>query len=112
MEITHRPRRLRRSEAIRTLVRETVLHPGDFIQPLFVIEGENICEPIESMPGQFRLSIDTLIEECKLLLDLGVPAVNLFGYSEDKDAQGSASYRSDGLIQRAISEIKLCVPDI
>lgn len=112
MELTHRPRRLRRTESIRTLVRETVLHPGDFIQPLFVIEGQNVREPIDSMPGQFRLSIDMLVEECKVLLDLGVPAVNLFGYSEEKDPQGSASYRSDGLIQRAVSEIKLRVPDI
>ena len=58
MELTHRPRRLRRTDAIRTLVRETVLHPGDFIQPLFVIDGDNVREPIDSMPGQFRLSID------------------------------------------------------
>ncbi len=112
MELTHRPRRLRRTEAIRTLVRETVLHPGDFIQPLFVTEGVNVREPIDSMPGQFRLSIDALVEECKTLNGLGVPAVNLFGYSEEKDAQGSASYQPDGLIQRAVSELKLKVPDL
>ena len=112
MELTHRPRRLRRTEAIRTLVRQTILHPGDFIQPLFVIDGQNVREPIESMPGQFRLSIDALIEECKSLVDLGIPAVNLFGYSEEKDAQGTASYRSDGLIQRAVNEVKQRVPDI
>lgn len=112
MELTHRPRRLRRTEAIRTLVRETVLHPGDFIQPLFVIDGSGVREPIDSMPGQFRLSIDTLVEECKALLDLGVPAVNLFGYSDERDPQGSASYRADGLIQRAVSEIKARVPEI
>ncbi len=112
MELSHRPRRLRRTEAIRTLVRETVLHPGDFIQPLFVIGGDNVREPIDSIPGQFRLSIDSLVEECKALADLGVPAVNLFGYSEDKDAQGSASYRPDGLIQRAVSELKQRVPGV
>ena len=64
------------------------------------------------MPGQFRLSIDKLVEECKELVNLGVPAVNLFGYSEEKDAVGSASFRSDGLIQRAVSEIKSQVSDI
>jgi porphobilinogen synthase len=112
VELTHRPRRLRRTESIRSLVRETVLTPADFIQPMFVIDGSNVREPIESMPGQFRLSIDALVKECKTLLDLGVPAVNLFGYSDEKDAQGSASYRSDGLIQRAVSEIKAKVPDI
>ena len=112
MELTHRPRRLRRTEAIRTLVRETVLHPGDFIQPMFVIDGAGVREPIDSMPGQFRLSIDALVEECRVLMDLGVPAVNLFGYSDEKDAQGTASYRADGLIQRAVSEIKSAVPEI
>ncbi len=112
MELTHRPRRLRRNEAIRTLVRETILHPGDFIQPLFVIEGSGVREPIESMPGQYRLSIDAVVAECKALLDLGVPAVNLFGYSDEKDPQATASFRPDGLIQRAVAELKEKVPDI
>jgi porphobilinogen synthase len=112
VELTHRPRRLRRTEAIRTLVRQTILHPGDFIHPLFVIDGQNVREPIESMPGQFRLSIDALVDECKSLADLGIPAVNLFGYSEEKDAQGTASWRPDGLIQRAVNEVKQRVPDI
>tara|TARA_A100001037_G_scaffold293267_1_gene309673 strand:+ start:4369 stop:5352 length:984 start_codon:yes stop_codon:yes gene_type:complete len=112
LELTHRPRRLRRTEAIRTLVRETLLHPGDFIQPLFVIDGTGVREPIDSMPGQFRLSIDELVKECKALTEVGVPAVNLFGYSDEKDAQGLASYRADGLIQCAIAEIKAHVPDI
>ncbi|HCK12152.1 MAG TPA: porphobilinogen synthase [Candidatus Latescibacteria bacterium] len=112
MELTHRPRRLRRTEAVRTLVRETVLHPGDFIQPLFVIDGTNVREPIDSMPGQFRMSIDALVEECKTLVGLGVPAVNLFGYSDAKDSMGSASSRPDGLIQRAVAKIKAQVPEI
>ena len=112
MELTHRPRRLRRTEAVRTLVRETVIHPGDFIQPLFVIDGTNVREPIDSMPGQFRMSIDALVEECKTLVGLGVPAVNLFGYSDAKDSMGSASSRPDGLIQRAVAKIKAQVPEI
>lgn len=112
MELTHRPRRLRRTEAIRALARETVLHPGDFIQPLFVTEGSGVRDPIDSMPGQFRLSVDALVETCATLVEVGVPAVNLFGYSEEKDAQGSASYRADGLIQRAVAAVKAAVPAI
>lgn len=108
----HRPRRLRRSESIRTLVRETQLNPGDFIQPMFVIDGSGIREPIDSMPGQFRLSIDELVKEASELIEVGVPAVNLFGYSEEKDPEGSASFRKDGLIQRAISALKHEVPDV
>jgi len=103
---------MRRTEAARSLIRETRLHPGDFIQPLFVIDGKGVREPIDSMPGQFRLSIDELVRECGDLLSLGIPAVNLFGYSEEKDAQGSASYRDDGLIQRAIRALKKKLPEL
>ncbi len=112
MDLTHRPRRLRRTEAIRTLARETQLHSGDFIQPMFVIDGEGIREPIDSMPGQFRLSIDELVKESMALHKLGVPAINLFGYSEEKDPEGSASYRQDGLIQRAIRKLKQEMPEV
>ena len=84
MELTQRPRRLRRSEAVRSLVRETSLRVDDLIHPLFVTEGESTREPIESMPGQYRFSIDELVAECQTLSRLGIPAVNLFGYSTEK----------------------------
>ena len=77
MELTQRPRRLRRSEAVRSLVRETSLRVDDLIHPLFVTEGESTREPIESMPGQYRFSVDELVAECQTLSRLGIPAVNL-----------------------------------
>lgn len=112
VDLTHRPRRLRRKESIRALVRETQLHPDDFIQPMFVIEGEGVREPIDSMPGQFRLSIDELVKESTTLHEVGVAAINLFGYSDEKDPEGSASYREDGLIQRAIRALKNEIPEV
>ena len=85
MELIHRPRRLRRTESIRSLVRETWLQPSDFILPLFVVEGKNQRQPIETMPGQHRFSVDEVVRECAQVYDLGIPAVNLFGYSSKKD---------------------------
>ena len=112
MDLVYRPRRLRRTAPIRGLVRETELSPRQLIYPLFVTEGKSVRDHIDSMPGQFRLSTDELARECEELYALGVGAVNLFGYSEEKDELATKSYDSDGLVQRAIRTIKSAVPDL
>lgn len=109
---THRPRRLRRTEPVRSLVRETVLNPGDLIYPMFVAEGEGVRDPITTMPGQHRWSVDTLVEECLEAWDLGVRAVNLFGYSTDKDDMATKSYDPEGLVQRAVRALKEALPEL
>ena len=112
MELTKRPRRLRCSEAVRSLVRETHLRVDDLICPLFVTEGANTRAPIDDMPGQYRFSIDALVNECRELWELGIPAVNLFGYSTQKDDRATQSYDPQGLIQRAIRSLKAAVPEL
>ena len=112
MDLVYRPRRLRRSASIRGLVRETELSPRQLIYPMFVTEGKAVREYIETMPGQFRLSIDELLRECEELYSLGVGAVNLFGFSAVKDAVATKSYDPKGLVQNAIRAIKGAVPDI
>ncbi len=112
MELTHRPRRLRRTESVRNLVRETALRADDLILPMFVTEGEQQRQPIESMPGQFRFSVDELVRECSEIYQLGIPAVNLFGYAEEKDDRATKSYDPNGLIQRAVAAIKETVPEL
>ena len=111
MHLPHRPRRLRRTEPIRRLVRETRLSVDDLIYPMFVLDGSGIQEPIDSMPGQYRWSVDRLVEECRALSDLGINAVNLFGYSEAKDDLATAAYDPSGVIQKAVSAIKTVLPD-
>ena len=112
MELTYRPRRLRRTEPVRTLTRETVLNVGDLIFPMFVTEGVNVREPIDSMPGQFRFSVDELVRECETVFGLGICGVNLFGYSEEKDERATMAYKPDGLIQRAVRALKAALPDL
>mgnify|MGYP001244882366 CR=1 FL=1 len=112
MEFIHRPRRLRRTESIRSLVRETWLHPSDFILPLFVVEGKNQRQPIETMPGQYRFSVDEVVRECIQIYDLGIPAVNLFGYSSKKDDLATQAFAPNGLIPKAIKAIKQEVPGL
>ena len=112
MDLVYRPRRLRRSASIRGLVRETELSPRQLIYPMFVTEGKAVRECIDTMPGQFRLSIDELLRECEELYALGIGAVNLFGYSIEKDKLGSMSYDSGGLIQRAVRAIKKTIPEL
>ena len=107
-----RMRRLRKSEAMRRMVAETVLNPSDFIYPLFVCPGENQCQGIGSMPGVNRFSIDALTEECKAVYDLGVPAVILFGIPEHKDALGTEGYSPKGIVPRAVRAIKKAVPGL
>ena len=112
MDLIKRPRRLRRSEAMRSLVRETSVRVDDLIYPMFVTEGEKTREPIDSMPGQYRFTVDELVAECRELWDLGIPAVNLFGYSTEKDDMATKSYDPEGLIQRAVRGIKAQVPEL
>ena len=112
MDLVYRPRRLRRSAPIRGLVRETELSPQQLIYPMFVTEGKAVREQIESMPGQFRLSVDELVRECEELYALGVGAVNLFGYAVEKDELATKSYAADGLVQQAIRAIKSAVPEL
>ncbi len=105
-----RLRRLRRTEEMRALVRETVLSPKDFIAPLFVCHGENIKKEIPAMPGQYHFSVDRVVEECQELYDLGVSGVMLFGIPEHKDSTGSEAYHDHGIVQQAIRAIKQAVP--
>jgi len=107
-----RPRRLRKSPALRAMVRETSLSVRDFICPLFVQHGKNIKAPIPSMPGQYRFSVDRIIEEVEEIRSLGIPAVLLFGLPETKDPEGTCSYQEDGVVQRAVRAIKEMVPDM
>src|SRR4051812_48527594 len=103
---TTRLRRLRRTTAIRDLFRETLITPGDFVYPLFIVEGEGFRKEISSMPGQYQLSIDKAVSECEELLNLGVASVILFGIPEEKDEFGSGAYVDDGIIQKAVRAIK------
>lgn len=114
LDLTRRPRRMRRSAALRTLASETDLQPGHLIQPLFVIDGEGRAEAIESMPGQFRLPIPKLVEECQELFELGIPAVALFPSLEDalKSDDGREATNPETLVLRAIRAIKANVPEI
>jgi porphobilinogen synthase len=108
----HRPRRLRRTPALRALARETRLHPGDLIDALFVVEGRGVREPIGSMPGVLRLSVDQLGDEAKKIHDLGLGGVILFGIPAHKDALGTSGYDPDGIIARGIRAMKLAEPDL
>lgn len=109
-----RPRRNRKSPAMRNLIRETNLSSHDLIAPLFVIEGKNLSEPIASMPGISRLSIDLLVKECQELYSLGVPCVSLFPAIDGalKDPRASEAYNPHGLYQRAIKEVKNAIPEL
>ena len=107
-----RPRRLRRTESIRRMVRETRLGTDDLILPLFVCHGKGVREPIDSMPGVERLSIDQLVEESREAHDLGIPAVILFGIPEEKDALGSEGYAAEGIIAQAIHAVKDASPEL
>lgn len=103
-------RRLRRSDSLRRMVRETTLAPSDFIAPLFIAPGSGVRKPISSLPGQYHLSADTAVEEAYQLHKLGVPAVLLFGLPPFKDEVGSSSHRDDGVVQAAIRGLKKDIP--
>jgi porphobilinogen synthase len=105
-------RRLRRSEALRGLVRETRLSPADFVYPLFVAHGRGLRQEIESMPGQYHLSVDGLAAEAEELRALGIPAVLLFGLPAAKDEEGSEAYADDGIVQEAVRAFKRAAPEL
>ncbi|MCZ7648112.1 MAG: porphobilinogen synthase [Planctomycetota bacterium] len=109
-----RMRRLRRDENLRRLVRETRVLVGDLIAPLFVCEGEGLRAEIPSMPGVYRHSLDTLVEEARLLHHLGVPAVLLFGIpgEDEKDAEGTQAWTGEGIVQRALRALHEAVPEL
>jgi porphobilinogen synthase len=107
-----RPRRLRRGEALRRLVRETTLGPDNFIYPLFVCPGKGVRREISSLPGQFHFSVDEVAREAEEVAKLGIPAVILFGLPEKKDEVGSEAWHPEGVVQRAIRAIKKAVPEL
>ncbi len=108
----HRPRRLRSSESMRRLVRETRLDPANFVLPLFVCSGEGIRRPISSMPPQAQMSIDVTVEECREIHSLGIGGVMLFGLPESKDEMATGAYDDQGIVQRALRAIKKEVPEL
>jgi porphobilinogen synthase len=114
LDLTQRPRRLRRTATLRAMVEETVLRPADFIAPLFVVEGKAPPDEIKSMPGVFRLGIADLVKECRALHKLKVPAVALFPKLDPKlkDEEGSGALNEDALVLRAVRAVKKAVPEL
>src|SRR6185295_12313853 len=108
----HRKRRLRVSEPMRRLVRETQLEPADFVLPLFVCPGEGIRKPISSMPGNFQLSVDELVKECEGAHALGIGGIILFGIPDKKDEIASDNYDDNGIVQRTIRAVKKAYPSL
>ena len=108
----HRPRRLRRTDAIRSLVRETRLAPENFVLPLFVCPGTGVRREISSMPGVYNLSIDEATKDVAAAYDLGVRSIILFGLPESKDELASGAYAEDGIVQRAIQSIRQSSPEM
>src|SRR5262249_36467442 len=116
----YRPRRLRESPLLRKMVRETQLGVQDLVYPLFAVHGRGVREPTTSMPGQFRLSVDELLKECKDAASMGIPAVLLFGLPAvfpsappaEKDPRGREAYAEDGIIQQAGRAVKETIPDL
>lgn len=114
LDLTQRPRRLRRTASLRAMVEETVLRPADFIAPLFVIEGKGEPDEIKSMPGVFRLNLADLVKECRSLHEAGVPAVALFPKLDPalKDHEGTLALDEDALVLRAVRAVKKAVPQL
>ena len=107
-----RPRRLRRTEALRRMVRETTLSVDNLMYPLFICPGQGVHKEIPSLPGQYHLSIDELGREAESLAKLGIPSVMLFGLPEKKDSVGSEAWHPEGIVQRAIRALKKATPDL
>ena len=108
----YRPRRLRESTLIRRIVRETRLGVENLILPVFAVHGRGVREPIGSMPGVFRLSVDELLKEAKDAASMGIPAVLLFGIPQSKDPRGSEAYAEDGIVQQVARAVKETIPDL
>ena len=111
-DLFHRPRRLRRTENMRALVRETRLAPEDFILPLFACAGEKVRREIPSMPGVYNLSVDEIAKEAAAASEIGVKGIILFGLPETKDEVGSGAYHENGVVQQAVRAIRNSVPDL
>jgi len=111
---TQRPRRLRKNETWRRMVRETALSVDDFIVPLFIVPGEGVRNPVKSMPGVFQFSVHEIVKEAVEIHGLGIPAIILFGVPDDseKDAEGTEAYNPEGLVPQAIRAIKKAVPEL
>jgi len=107
-----RLRRLRKTSALRDMFRETVLSKNDFVYPLFIVEGSNVKKEISSMPGQFQMSVDNVLRECEELENLGINSILLFGIPVVKDEIGSGAYDKNGIVQKAVREIKKEFPEI
>ncbi len=107
-----RLRRLRKNKNFRRMVRETSLSVDDFILPLFVHYGEGVENPIPSMPGNYQMSVENIVKECREVEELGIPAVMLFGIPSEKDEIGSQSFSDEGVVQRAVRAIKKKVPNL
>jgi porphobilinogen synthase len=108
----YRPRRLRKNERLRSLIRETELSVNDFIYPLFIIEGKNIKKEVKSMPGVFQLSLEHFVKEAKAVHKLGIPAILVFGIPKKKDEFGSEAYNPKGIVQQAVKRVKKACPDL
>ncbi len=108
----YRPRRLRQNEAFRRMIRETTLSIDDLILPLFVIDGTEVKNPIQSMPGHYQLSIDNLVKTAKKAYKLGIPAIMLFGIPDRKDPLGTSAYAKNGIVQKATKELKNKIPEL
>src|SRR3990167_6583026 len=108
----YRPRRLRRNERLRDMVRETSLSPANLIYPLFVGPGKDKAQPVSSMPGVAQLSVDRVVRECQEVRSMGIPAVILFGIPERKDPAGSEAYADGGVVQKALRELKEKLPGL
>src|SRR5471032_1877819 len=112
LKLTRRMRRLRRTDAMRALVRETRLSPEMFMMPLFICEGRGVRREVSSMPGVFNLSVDEAVKEVEAARGEGIRSVLLFGLPDHKDGVGSASYDSNAPVQAAVRAIKKAVPDV
>ena len=112
MNLKHRPRRMRRTENLRRMTRETHLSPDQLIYPLFAVPGEGVKKEVVSMPGVFQLSVDEIVKECEQVTALGIPGVILFGIPDEKDAHGTGAYDDNGIVQQSVRAVKAAVPDL
>ncbi len=108
----YRARRMRSNDAFRRMICETTLSVNDLILPLFAIGGKNVKNPIESMPGHFQFSVDYIVKEARKAFELGIPAIMLFGIPDKKDPLGTQAYQKNGIVQKAVKEVKNALPDL
>ncbi len=112
LPLVHRPRRLRETSAFRRMVRETRLDPSDFIFPMFVVPGKGVRQEIPPMPGNYQTSVDLVADEAAEVIEVGVPAVMIFGIPDSKDEEATGAWVDDGIVQRAIRALKEAHPDL